>query len=66
MSSSDGRMNIKSSEARRLAGEPASLTGETITEAVTQALLEKLKIETADRALNPDVPQAADQRHGLT
>jgi len=35
-------MNIKNEEAHKLAREVADLTGETLTEAVTQALRERL------------------------
>ena len=36
-------LNIKNEETRRLAGELASLTGETLTGAVTVALKERLQ-----------------------
>ncbi len=38
-------LNIENDEIRRLAGELASLTGETIPEAVTVALKERLERE---------------------
>ncbi len=48
-------LNIKNSEVERLAAEVARLTGETKTEAVRRALVERRqrlahRIDTADRA----------------
>jgi antitoxin VapB len=43
--SSTSQLNIKDPEARRLAEELAGLTGESITEAVTEALRQRLKRE---------------------
>lgn len=43
-------LNIKSEETRRLAGELASLTGETLTDAVTVALEERLEREQHRRS----------------
>lgn len=40
-------LNIKDPECDRLARELARRTGETITEAVTKAILDRLKRETA-------------------
>ncbi len=42
-------LNIKNEETRRLAGELASLTGETLTGAVTLALQERLERERRRR-----------------
>ena len=42
-------MNIKSKEAHELARELADLTGESMTEAVTQALKERLQRIGAER-----------------
>jgi antitoxin VapB len=53
------RLNIKSEEARRLASELVALTGETLTEAVTTALRERLDQETRSartEALAGDIP----------
>lgn len=43
-------MNIKSPEAHRLARELAEMTGETMTDAVTEALRERLERLRADGA----------------
>jgi antitoxin VapB len=43
-------LNVKHPEAHRLARELASLTGETLTDAVTVALRERLARERAARA----------------
>ena len=40
--SSTSQLNIKNPEARRLANELSDITGETVTEAVTNALRERL------------------------
>jgi antitoxin VapB len=45
------QINIKSSEARELADAITKRTGETITEAVTAALKERLKRLTVDERL---------------
>jgi antitoxin VapB len=42
-------MNIKSQEAHRLARELASLTGESLTSAVTEAVRERLERVRRDR-----------------
>jgi antitoxin VapB len=42
-------LNIKSDEAHRLARQLARLTGESMTEAVTRALAERLERESAGR-----------------
>ena len=47
--SSTSQLNIKNSEARRLATELSRLTGETVTEAVTTALRERLDRERRAR-----------------
>ena len=44
-------LNIKNEETRRLAGELASLTGETLTGAVTVALQERLERERHERSV---------------
>lgn len=47
-------MNIKSSEAYRLAHRVADLTGETVTGAVTESLRERLaRLEAADDTATP-------------
>lgn len=43
-------LNIKSSETRRLASELARLTGETMTDAVTVALRDRLEREKRRRS----------------
>ena len=45
------QLNIKNGEAYRLATELATLTGESLTEAVTKALAERLEQEK--RAVGP-------------
>jgi antitoxin VapB len=45
------QINIKSSEARELADQITKRTGETITEAVTAALKERLKRLTVEERL---------------
>ena len=44
-------LNIKNEETRRLAGELASLTGETMTGAITVALKERLERERRERSV---------------
>ena len=44
-------MNIKNAEAHRLAAQVASIYGETLTEAVTVSLRERLARATADDRL---------------
>ena len=44
-------MNIKNEEAHRLAAQVASIYGETLTEAVTVALQERLARATAEERL---------------
>lgn len=43
------QLNIKSEEAYRLASELARLTGESLTQAITQALAERLERERLAR-----------------
>ena len=43
-------LNIKNEETCRLAGELANLTGETMTGAITVALLERLEREKNERS----------------
>ncbi len=52
--SSTSQLNIKNPETRRLATELSRLTGETVTEAITTALRERLERETRAR-----------RRHGM-
>lgn len=47
-------VNLKSSEADRLARELARLTGERITTAVTVALRERLERVRRERSLDPE------------
>ncbi len=55
------QLNIKNGEAYRLATELATLTGESLTEAVTKALAERLEQERGARsALSAD--EMADRR----
>lgn len=49
-------LSIKTEEADRLARALAKLTGETITQAVTNALRERLDREQAHREAAPDLP----------
>ena len=49
-------LSIKTDEADRLARELSKLTGETMTEAVTRALAERLERERAAREANKDLP----------
>ena len=44
-------LNIKNEETRRLAGELARLTGETMTGAITVALRERLERERHERSI---------------
>jgi antitoxin VapB len=56
-------LNIKNPEAHRLATELSKLTGETLTEAVTQALREKLakiKGRKPDQKLMDDMAKIAN------
>lgn len=48
------QLNIKSAEARRLAEELAAQSGETITQAVTEALRLRLQTVARDRARLPN------------
>jgi antitoxin VapB len=50
-------LSIKTDEADRLARALARLTGETMTEAVTAALRERLARERARRELAADLPK---------
>jgi antitoxin VapB len=52
-------LNIKSSETDRLARELCALTGETITEAVTRALEERLQRQRSDRNQARELARAA-------
>ena len=47
-------LSIKTEEADRLARELAQLTGESMTEAVTNALSQRLERERAARHVDPD------------
>jgi antitoxin VapB len=49
-------LSIKTQEADRLARRLAELTGETMTEAVTVALRERLSREQARRKADEDLP----------
>ena len=57
-------LNIKNEETGRLAGELASLTGETLTGAITVALKERLERERRERSVEARVKElhAIDQR----
>jgi antitoxin VapB len=50
-------LSIKTPEADQLARSLARLTGETMTEAVTAALRERLERERARRARDADLPE---------
>lgn len=50
-------LSIKTDEADRLARELSRLTGETMTEAVTRALAERLERTRAARAADKDLPE---------
>lgn len=50
-------LSIKTEDADRLARALARLTGESMTEAVTKALAERLDRERAARAANDSLPQ---------
>ena len=50
-------LSIKTKEADRLARELAQLTGETMTEAVTKALSQRLERERSSRVAHPDEVQ---------
>jgi antitoxin VapB len=49
-------LSIKTEEADRLARELSRLTGETMTDAVTKALRERLERERAAREAEADLP----------
>ena len=49
-------LSIKTDEADRLARELSRLTGETMTDAVTKALAERLERERAAREADHDLP----------
>jgi antitoxin VapB len=49
-------LSIKTDRADRLARELSRLTGETMTEAVTKALAERLDRERAARQVDEDLP----------
>ncbi len=55
------QLNIKNGEAYRLATELATLTGESLTEAVTKALAERLEQEKRAR-LVPSAETIAERR----
>ncbi len=60
------QLNIKNGEAYRLATELAALTGESLTEAVTKALAERLAQEKRERISVPEAARAerlAASRH---
>ena len=46
-------LNIKKEETRRLADEPAALTGETKTQAITVALRERPGRTNRERSIDP-------------
>ena len=50
-------LSIKTAEADKLARSLARLTGESLTEAVTTALRERLERERARRAETDDLPE---------
>ena len=50
-------LNIKNKETRRLAGELARLTGETMTGAITVALQERLERERRERSVEARVQE---------
>jgi antitoxin VapB len=50
-------LSIKTDEADKLARELAKLTGESMTQAVTEALRERLSRERASRAPESDLPK---------
>ena len=54
-------LNINNDETSRLAGELAQLTGETLTDAVTVALKERLERERRQR----DVKARAEKLHAI-
>ena len=54
-------LNINNDETSRLAGELAQLTGETLTDAVTAALKERLERERRQR----DVKARAEKLHAI-
>jgi antitoxin VapB len=56
-------MNIKNEEAHRLARELADLTGESMTEAVTEALRERLERLEAERARKAGIERLLELAH---
>ena len=54
-------LNINNDETSRLAGELAQLTGETLTDAVTVALKERLERERSQR----DVQARTEKLHAI-
>ena len=56
-------LNIKREETYRLAQELAKLTGESVTDAVTKAVQERLDEHASDRVARDRMVTA--QRHGL-
>ena len=54
-------LSIKTGEADKLARALAKLTGENLTEAVTNALRERLERERARRGPSEDLPIRLDQ-----
>lgn len=55
------QLNIKSQEARRLAEELAAESGESITQAVTEALRQRLQTVRRERSQAPDVIKQREQ-----
>ncbi len=56
-------MNIKNEEAHRLARELADLTGESMTEAVTEALRERLERLEAERTRKAGIERLLEIAH---
>ncbi len=54
-------LSIKTDEADRLARQLAQITGESLTDAVTNALRERLDREQARRRADADLPARLDQ-----
>ncbi len=54
-------LSIKTDEADRLARQLAQITGESLTDAVTNALRERLDREQARRQADADLPARLDQ-----
>ena len=60
----DMALSIKTAEADRLARELSRLTGETMTDAVTKTLSERLERERAIREADKDLPARSRRRNG--